>query len=89
MPDNEHWNELYTQESVTARRKLDCMLDVRFGPNVDETKDIFYYLFDFGDCWWHEITLLSIIEVNKIQGYPKIFKKAGDSPDQYPNYDDE
>ena len=41
VPDMEHWIEWYTQESVTARRKLDCTLDVRFGPTVDETVDIF------------------------------------------------
>ena len=41
VPDIEHWIEWYTQESVTARRKLNCSLDVRFGPTVDETVDIF------------------------------------------------
>jgi arylformamidase len=41
VPDLEHWIEWFTQESVTARRKLDCVLDVRFGPTVDETVDIF------------------------------------------------
>lgn len=39
--DLEQWIEWYTKESVTARRKLDCVLDVRFGPTVDETVDIF------------------------------------------------
>lgn len=41
VPDIEHWIEWYTLESLTARCKLDCMLDVRFGPTVDETVDIF------------------------------------------------
>lgn len=41
VTDVERWIEWYTQESVTVRRKLDCMLDVRFGPTVDETVDIF------------------------------------------------
>jgi arylformamidase len=41
VPDIEHWIKWYTQESVAVRRKLDCMLDVRFGPTVDETVDIF------------------------------------------------
>jgi hypothetical protein len=50
-------------------------------------KDKFYYLFDFGDCWWHEITLLSIIKTDKIQGFPKIVKSVGDSPEQYPDND--
>ena len=54
-----------------------------------EEKDKFYYLFDFGDCWWHEITLLSIINVEKKKGYPKIVKKVGESPPQYPDYEED
>lgn len=41
VPDIGHWLEWYTKESATARHKLDCMLDLRFGPTVDETIDIF------------------------------------------------
>lgn len=52
-------------------------------------KDKIYYLFDFGDCWWHEITLLSITETNKIKGYPRIIKKSGESPEQYPDFEEE
>lgn len=52
-------------------------------------KDKIYYLFDFGDCWWHEITLLSIIETDKTNGYPRIIKKSGESPEQYPDFEEE
>lgn len=52
-------------------------------------KDKIYYLFDFGDCWWHEITLSSITETNTIKGFPKIVKKSGASPDQYPDFDED
>lgn len=52
-------------------------------------KERMYYLFDFGDSWWHEITLLSMHKVDKKSGYPKIIKKVGDSPDQYPDFDEE
>ncbi len=41
VPDLEQWIEWYCQESAEARRKLDCALDVRFGPTVDETIDVF------------------------------------------------
>ena len=51
-------------------------------------KDKMYYLFDFGDEWWHEITLLSIIETKRKQGLPRIVKKVGESPPQYPDFDD-
>ncbi len=52
-------------------------------------KDKLYYLFDYGDSWWHEITLLSIHETKNKKGYPGIVKKSGKSPEQYPDYDDE
>ncbi|APF17769.1 hypothetical protein Calab_2235 [Caldithrix abyssi DSM 13497] len=53
-----------------------------------EVKDKMYYLFDYGDEWWHEITLLSIIETSRTQGLPRIVKKVGESPPQYPDFDD-
>lgn len=52
-------------------------------------KQKFYYLFDFGDEWWHEIT------VEKTDGqadegeYPRTIQKNGDSPEQYPDYDED
>ena len=48
-------------------------------------KDKLYYLFDFGDSWWHEITLLSINDLNirANKDYPKIIKRLGESPPQY------
>jgi hypothetical protein len=52
-------------------------------------KEKFYYLFDFGDEWWHEVTVLRIKPVKTVQAYPKIVKKAGESPEQYPDYEDE
>ncbi len=54
-----------------------------------QIKDKFYYLFDFGDSWWHEITLESIRDTAYTKGYPRITKTSGDSPDQYPEIEDE
>lgn len=48
-----------------------------------------YYLFDFGDNWWHELSVLEIKEADKAWDYPRIVKKCGESPDQYPDSDDE
>ena len=56
--------------------------------NLDE-KDKFYYLFDFKDEWWHELTVLKIEDASGPAGYPKITKKVGDSPELYPDYDDD
>ena len=41
VPDAERWMEWYLEESERVRREIDCVLDVSFGPTVDETVDIF------------------------------------------------
>ncbi len=48
----------------------------------------FEYLFDFGDCWWHEITFEGVGESNG-GIYPQITEKRGDSPPQYVYEDEE
>ena len=49
----------------------------------------FYYLFDFGDSWWHEITIEQV-DGNADEGeYPRIIEKKGDSPPQYQSEDEE
>jgi hypothetical protein len=50
-------------------------------------KQKFYYLFDFGDKWWHEITFEKIVE-NDGGEYPRILMKKGESPPQYPEDED-
>lgn len=50
-----------------------------------EVKEMLYYLFDFGDEWWHELTLLSISEKAEPGPYPRIVKRVGESPAQYPD----
>jgi hypothetical protein len=50
---------------------------------------IFYYLFDYGDEWWHEITVETVAATAEKGKYPKILQKNGKSPPQYPGFDDE
>jgi hypothetical protein len=48
---------------------------------------LFYYLFDFGDEWWHEITVTAIedrLEAD-VEDYPRLIASQGDSPPQYPD----
>ena len=52
-------------------------------------KQKFYYLFDFGDEWWHEITVEETDAEPKKGKYPRIVEKKGKSPPQYPDYDDD
>lgn len=52
-------------------------------------KRVFYYLFDFGDQWWHEITTEQIDAPREKGRYPRILERHGESPPQYPNWDEE
>lgn len=50
---------------------------------------VFLYLFDFGDNWWHEITVEQIDATAEKGKYPRVLEGHGQSPPQYPNADDE
>ena len=50
---------------------------------------VFYYLFDFGDEWWHEITVEKIDGTADDEEYPRIIDRKGESPDQYPDPDED
>ena len=50
--------------------------------------DVFFYWFDFGDDWWHEIRVTAIEEGAANGRYPKVVKKIGESPPQYMDWDE-
>jgi hypothetical protein len=52
-------------------------------------KDVFHYLFDFGDDWWHRIRVQNITETKSKKKHIKLIKSFGESPPQYPDYDDD
>lgn len=54
-----------------------------------EPKQKFQYLFDFGDEWWHEITVEQADVVAENGTYPQILERHGDSPPQHPDWDEE
>ena len=43
----------------------------------------FYYWFDFGDDWWHQITVKAIEDKVPRGKFPKVTRKVGKSPPQY------
>ena len=49
----------------------------------------FGYWFDFGDDWWHQINVVEIGEPAPRARYPKVVRRVGDNPPQYPEEDDE
>jgi hypothetical protein len=52
-------------------------------------KQVFYYLFDFGDEWWHQITVEAVDAPVEKGTYPQVLDHRGDSPAQYPDMEDE
>ena len=49
----------------------------------------FFYWFDFGDDWWHEVRLLAVSPPEKGRRYPRIVERKGESPPQYIDWDEE
>jgi len=43
------------------------------------------YLFDYGDERWHQVELISVTERVTRASYPRVVKKQGKSPTQYPS----
>lgn len=54
-----------------------------------EPGTVFYYLFDYGDSWWHTIRV-EATEVKPDEGkYPRVIERHGKSPPQYPEAEDD
>lgn len=74
-------------EEADKKHTTHNVLSTKINELALELNDRLYYLFDFGDEWWHELTLLSIRDEESSGDYPRIVKRNGDSPPQYPTED--
>lgn len=54
-----------------------------------KVRQTFFYWFDFGDDWMHKIKLDAILPAEAGVKYPVLVKKQGESPPQYPDWEDE
>jgi len=54
-----------------------------------EVGSVFWYWYDFGDNWYHELRVLAIGEAGPKVKYPRVVASVGDSPPQYVNWDEE
>lgn len=55
-----------------------------------KTGSLFFYWFDFGDDWWHEVRLLAVDPQEKSRKrYPRIVERKGESPPQYVDWEEE
>ena len=51
--------------------------------------ETFFYWFDFGDDWMHEVFVISVDTDSSGGKYPKITERIGDSPPQYSELEDD
>ncbi len=73
----------YENERISAAETAIWEVDLRKGT-------VFHYVFDFGDEWWHRIKVEDVFETNlRRKKYKKLVKSVGESPPQYPEYDEE
>jgi hypothetical protein len=49
----------------------------------------FFYMFDYGDCWWFKIKVKKIEEQAPPGRFPTIIGAVGANPPQYPDYDED
>jgi len=73
-PDDYRW------ETDATRIRIDT-LHLKSGQK-------FLYLFDYGDEVFHEVEVIKIIEEVPEGAYPRVVKKKGKSPPQYPQEDE-
>ncbi|MFO7559735.1 MAG: hypothetical protein R6X10_12950 [Desulfobacterales bacterium] len=76
-----------TEDFMGSGKKKMSTAKTKIGYARLNEKDVFYYLFDFGDDWWHRLRVLSIKEKKDKRKSIKLIKMAGESPPQYPEYD--
>lgn len=54
-----------------------------------KSRQSFWYWFDFGDDWWHKITIKKIEPAPAKGKFPKVVERVGKSPPQYPDWDED
>ncbi len=78
-----------TEDFMGFGKKKMSTAKTKIGDAGLDEKDVFHYLFDFGDDWWHRIRVQSIEETKGNRKSIRLIKSIGESPPQYPEYDDD
>jgi hypothetical protein len=97
--DTKNIRSIYDAPEITHPMSVEDMMGfgkmkkssakTRIGDVGLNEKDVFHYLFDFGDDWWHRIKVQNINETKSKGKHMKLIKSVGESPSQYPDYDDD
>ncbi len=59
----------------------------RIGDVELDEGDVFHYLFDYGDEWWHRIRVEAVLESDAKKKGIVLVQSVGASPAQYPDFD--
>ena len=97
--DTKNIRSIYGAPEITHPMNLEDIMGFgRMKQSAGETRigdvdlnenDVFHYLFDFGDDWWHRIKVQNINETKSKKKHIKLIKSVGESPPQYPDYDED
>jgi len=86
MMDSTEYSPLVEDEMFSFKEHGDSS-ETTLGSLRLKEKQKFYYLFDWGDEWWHELTFEG--ECNtKVKKLPAIIVEKGESPSQYPDWEE-
>ncbi len=83
-PEITHPDNVENILGVACKRKNACQ--TLLGSVDLENGDIFHYLFDFGDDWWHRIEVQAVTQIPMKNKYIRRIRSMGISPPQYPEY---
>lgn len=78
--DGTAWDDRPKAKSVKRTRVAESFL---------EPKQKMQFVFDYGDEWCFEIELRGFGEKTKGAKYPRVLARKGESPEQYPDVEDE
>ncbi len=75
--------DMMMDDPLGTRRPAGSVSRTTIGSLGLRTHDVFGYWFDFGDDWWHQVTVLDVRQNAPPGRYPKIVSRTGESPPQY------
>jgi len=97
--DSKNMRSIYDAPEITHPQNVEDIMGfgkrkkstakTRIGDVDLNENDVFHYLFDFGDDWWHRIRVQDVNETKSKKKHIKLIKSVGESPQQYPDYDDD
>lgn len=97
--DTKYMRSIYDAPEITHPKNVENIMSfgkrkrstakIRIGDVGLNKNDVIHYLFDFGDDWWHRIKVQNVSETNSEKKHMKLIKAVGESPPQYPDYDDD